>query len=54
MKKLTKLEKEIAVRAMEFVRAGEWPWAPNEDGTPKKEVSRDQAAMDRAIQKLSE
>jgi hypothetical protein len=54
MSRLTKLEKELAVRAMEFVKAGEWPWAPDMDGTSEKTMEREMKALDSAIRKLSE
>lgn len=53
MARLTKLEKEMAVRAMEFVKAGEWPWSPSNDGTLKRQMNREIKALDSAVRKLS-
>lgn len=52
MARLTKLEREMVVRAMLFVDAGEWPWTPCNDGTPEKRMVKEKAAFESALRKL--
>lgn len=52
MERLAKLEKEMVLRAMDFIEAGEWPWTRAEDGTTKKVEARERAAWKRAKEKL--
>ena len=47
--KLAPLELEMVLRAMEFIEAGEWPWA---EGCTEQTAARERAAWMRAKSKL--
>lgn len=51
---LTQLEVAMILSSMAFVEAGEWPWAPDMDGTSAAQAARQRAAFDRAREKLFE
>ncbi len=48
MTKLSKLEKQMVIDAIEFVKAGEWPWELEDSRREAREI----AALDRALSKL--
>ena len=51
--RLTMKERQMVVRAIEFIEAGEWPWeigGPYDPETPQER--QDRAALRRAKEKL--
>ena len=53
MARLTKLEKEMLVRAARFTLAGEWPWEPeHETKRELRKMDREHAALVSGATKL--
>jgi len=52
MSRLTKLEREMLIRAGQFVMAGEWPWEEDDTAAAERKYKREYDAIYSAIAKL--